>query len=482
MKRITLIILLFILILGLLSCAPKVSREELPERPNVIFIITDDMAVSDLAYMPKTTALLEENGAYFEQFFVNISLCCPSRTSFLRGQYGHNTGIYDIEPPNGGFEKAYALGLEESMLPVWLNDVGYNTALFGKYMATYPTTAAPDYIPPGWVEWYSPVLGYPYDGYDYSLNENGEIIEYGFEEEDYITDVLSDRAVDYISRVIEQNEPFFAYVSTYAPHKPSTPAPRHAGMFAELELPRPPSFDEKDMGDKSKSMLWRKPLTEEDILYLQEHYRLRIESLQAVDEMVERIFLVLDKTGQLDNTYVFFTSDNGIEMGEHRLVEKKNWPYTESMQIPLLVMGPGIRPGLRIDQLSGNIDIAPTIADLTGASAADFVDGRSLLPLLLGENPREWRDAYFIQRGITLTEVTEISDWYGLRTERYLYLEFDEGDVQIYDLKKDPYEMESFSRTANPKLLDEFHLWLENLRDCVADECRNFDRDPDKWE
>jgi arylsulfatase A-like enzyme len=253
-------------------------------------------------------------------------------------------------------------------------------------------------------------------------------------------------------------------------------------MFDSLELPQPPSFNEKDMGDKAKSMLWRKPLTNEDLLYLEEHYRLRIESLQAVDEMVESIISILEKTGQLDNTYVFFTSDNGIQMGEHRLVEKKNWPYGESMRVPLLVMGPGIRRGLEVDEITGNIDIAPTIAALAGAPTADFVDGRSLLPLLFQEEKETWRDAYLIQSAITVTEITEDASWYGLRTDQYLYLEFDDGIVHIYDIRKDPYEMDNFSATVDPKLLDKFHIWLEHLRNCTADECRNYELSPEKWE
>ena len=476
--------MLIILAFSLLSCSPTVSRDELPERPNIIFIITDDMRVDDMPYMSSTQELIEKQGAYFERFFVNVSLCCPSRASFLRGQYAHNSRILDAEAPNGGFERTYASGIEESTLAVWLDNAGYSTALFGKYMATYPNTASLTYIPPGWDEWYSPSIGFPYDGYNYTLNENGNLVEYRHEEADYVTDVIAGKATDYISRSLDQGEPFFAYIATYAPHRPSTPAPRHAGMFSTVELPRPPSFDEPDIDDKGP-MLRKKPLTEEDILYLEEHYRLRLESLQAVDEMVERIISVLGEAGQLDNTYIFFTSDNGIQYGEHRLAEKKNFPYTESMQVPLLIMGPGIRHGMKIDEITGNIDIAPTITELTGAQSPDFIDGRSLLPLLLNEKPA-WRDAYLFQQAIESPELRENSSWYGLRTEEYLYLEFfgwgNEGKIQIYDLSKDPYELDNIFKTTNSQLLNEHHTWLEMLRACAADECREFDLTPSKWE
>ena len=480
MTHILQIIFLAFLTLGLISCAPKVSRDELPKRPNIVFIFTDDMRTDDLAYMPKTQALIEEEGATFEHYYANVALCAPSRASVLTGLYAQNHEIYDAEAPNGGFERVYESGLEQSTLAVWLDNAGYNTGLFGKYFATYPNTAEPTYIPPGWDEWNSPSAGYPYDGYDYILNENGVLVEYGSEEDDYITDVLADKSTAYIENALKQGDPFFAYIATYAPHKPSTPAPRHLGMFRTLELPRPPSFNEDNMGDKKKSMLWRDRLTEEDIQYLEEHYRLRAESLQAIDEMVAEIFTILDEAGQLENTYIFFSSDQGIQYGEHRLVEKKNWPYIESVGSPLLIMGPGIRQGISIDNITGNIDIAPTIAELAGVPSAAFVDGRSLLPLLLNEKV-EWRDAYLIQRAITDAELSENADWYGLRTERYLYLEFvNDGDTQIYDLKKDPYELENIAQTTDKELLEEYHQWLENLRSCAADECRNFDTEPGK--
>lgn len=492
---------------SLFSCTPHNPPFVPPDHPNIVFILTDDMTMADLAYMPKTKNLIGENGASFTHFFVSFSLCCPSRASILRGQYAHNTKILDNELPNGGFEKAYAMGLETSMLPVWLQQAGYQTALFGKYLNGYPDQAGQTYIPPGWTEWYSPAAGNPYSEFNYSLNENGKLVAYGSAPSDYGTDVYAGKAVDFIKRSAAQGKPFFAYVSTYAPHKPATPAPRHVASFATTELPRPPSFNEPDMRDKLKTFLWKPLLDEKQIKQLEELYRLRLESLQAVDEMVANIVSTLQATDQFDNTYIFFTSDNGFHLGQHRLPAGKNTPYEEDILVPLLISGPGIKAGLKIDALAGNIDIAPTIATLAGATAPDYVDGRSITPLLSGNTIPDWRKAYLLERNPANMEESSTlhanishqpkPDWLaglleppdsyfdkqpgiyrGLRTDQYTYVEFSNGVSQIYDLKKDPYEIENFAATADPALLAKYHKWLSELETCTGASCRKYDVAP----
>jgi N-acetylglucosamine-6-sulfatase len=474
------------------------------DHPNIVFILTDDMAASDLAYMPQTNKLIGKKGATFDNFLVSISLCCPSRTSILRGQYGHNTKIVDNELPGGGFEKVYKLGLEESMFPVWLREAGYRTALFGKYLNYYPSPAGQTYVPPGWTDWYSPVDGDPYGEFNYTLNENGELVEYGSDPEDYGTDVYGSKAIEFIQDSIAQDQPFFAYIAPFAPHKPATPAPRHAGMYASLELPRPPSFNEEGLRDKLKTFLWKPPLTEEEISLYQDQYRLRIESLQSVDEMVAGIVSTLESAGHLEDTYIFFTSDNGYHLGEHRLPQGKNTPYEEDIRVPLLVRGPGIRAGLHIEGLAGNIDLASTFVELAGTNSPDFVDGRSLVPLLFREPVSSWRRAYLLERGLrpgpnqaseteeentpsqtsNLLETPDSSFdevrliYVGLRTDDFTYIEFNNGTIQIYDLKKDPYQLENFASTADPALLERLHSQLSQLKECAGPSCRVIDGAP----
>lgn len=484
----------------LVSCSIGQTRFTRLEKPNIILILTDDQSMGELAYMPKTLELLGERGATFDNFIISISLCCPSRTSILRGQYGHNTKVVDNELPGGGFDKVFTLGLEESMIPVWLQEQGYATAKFGKYLNLFPNPNDLTYIPPGWTEWYSPAAGDAYGGFNYTLNENGTVVEYGNNPEDYSTDVYGAKAIDFIQRNASQDTPYFAFISLYMPHKPSTPAPRHAGMFSTLELPQPPSFNEPDLRDKAETFLWRPPLKDQQIDEMQQQYRLRIESLQAIDEMVENIVSTLDTLGDLDNTYIFFTSDNGFHFGEHRLPMGKNTPYEEDIRVPLLVFGPGIRAGSHIGQVTGNIDLAPAFAELAGASIPGFVDGRSLVPLLLNEPIDEWRQAYLLQRGLRPGQesdeepasnpaggLIETPDsffdsvplmYVGLRTNEYTYIEFNNGVVQIYDLKNDPYQLENFVSTADPALLEKLHLWLQELKSCAGESCRTIDAGP----
>lgn len=494
----------------LLSCSAGQTSSLPSKPPNIVFILTDDMASTDLAYMPKTIRLIKDQGISFNQFLISMPLCCPSRTSILRGQYAHNTQILGNEPPEGGFEKVYKLGLEQSTIAVWLQSAGYKTALFGKYLNGYPAEASRTYIPPGWTEWYSSPGDANYNDaayteFNYTLNENGALVKYGNAPADYGTDVYAAKAIDFIQRSADAGQPFFAYIATYAPHNPSTPAPRYANLFADLPLPRPPSFNEADVSDKSRLFAKNPLLTDADIKLLQEKYRLRIQSLQAVDDLVESIVSKLEAAGQLNNTYIFFASDNGFKLGEHRLLAGKNTPFEEDIRVPLLVRGPGIEAGKSVNELAGNIDLAPTFAELARVKAPGFADGRSLVPLLMGRFPFGWRNVYLLERGSineqgfftdksiyanTPPRIGELEppdsifdnkpggDFRGLRTNDYTYVEFQNGDVELYDLRKDPYQLQNIASSADPSLLNKLHAWLLKLQNCTADSCRKYDVGP----
>jgi len=494
---------------ALVSCnLGQTSLSEI-EHPNIILILTDDLSSPDLQYMPKTLELIAAQGAAFDQHIINMPLCCPSRASILRGQYSHNTQITDNEKPEGGFEKFYELGLEESTVAVWLREAGYNTALFGKYLNGYPADAPKTYIPPGWTEWYSPngdakYADAAYRGYDYTVNENGTTVMYGNAPEDYATDVLGEKAIDFIERNSKLGKPFFAYISTYAPHSPSTPALRHAGLFTDLALPKSPSFNEEDVKDKGRFFKQNPLLDEEQIKVLEEKYRLRVQSIQAIDDLVANVYATLEKNGALENTYIIFTADNGFHLGQHRLLAGKNTPFEEDIRVPLLIRGPGIEPGLTIHRLTSNVDFAPTFAELAGIRPPAFVDGRSLVPLLQGRSLLKWRNAALIERGgFQISRAPNIvlaslpipglvgerepgdslfdnkvgGNFKGLRTLRYSYVEFQNGDVELYDLENDPYQLENIAATADPSLLAKFHTWLIKLSACQADTCRDLENE-----
>jgi len=505
-----LLVAVFLLIgCGMPMGEAKPAAARTPKPPNIIFILTDDQTVEDVEYMPEVRSLLAEEGTTFENAFVTDSLCCPSRATILRGQYAHNHLIESNEPPYGGSEKFRALGHEESTVATWLQDEGYKTAFFGKYMNGY----AGAYVPPGWDDWYAVSGNYLSD----NLNENGRVRYYN-PENYYLTDVLSEKATDYVSRMAGSDPPFFPsdrpyfmWLGTKAPHQPATPAPRYEDAFADEPLPRPPSFDEKDVSDKPDWVRDDPPLKPEQLAYMEELYRDRLESLLAVDEMVGKLIDALKKSGELDNTYIFFTSDNGFHMGQHRLGAGKWTAYEEDIRVPLIVRGPGVPKGAKREQLVLNNDLAPTFAELAGAPSPPFVDGRSLKPLL-GDNPPlpgEWRSAFleealaelagaptppFVEerslkplltgdplpedwRSTFLEKAKSREDWgrpgfEAIRTQRHLYVEYDTGERELYDLKKDPYQLKNVYEGADPDLLRRLQERLGALRACAGADCR----------
>src|SRR5690606_2890820 len=326
-------------VLGLGTSAGAVAGEPIGSPPpSIVLIVTDDEDLAIHEFMPKTRELLHDRGTTFDNFFVSYSFCCPSRASILRGQYAHNTHIVGNEPPWGGHEKFRHLGLEESTVATWLQDAGYRTAMVGKYLNRYVPER--DGVPPGWNEWY--VGGNAHPSYNYTLNENGQVVTYGDRPEDYLNDVLTEKAVQVIRNASAAAEPFFLYVLPYTPHSPSVAAPRHEGMFADAQLPRTPAFDEADVSDKPAFIRMIPPLDEEDIGRLEREYRRRLASLQGVDDMVARIVEELEAADMLDNTYVLYGSDNGFHLGAHRLPAGKDFAYEEDIRVPAVVRGPGV--------------------------------------------------------------------------------------------------------------------------------------------
>ncbi len=250
-------------------------------------------------------------------------------------------------------------------------------------------------MPPGWDFWVAGVDHDAYNSFNYDLNVNGEIIHHGDNARDYITDVLAAHALDFLDRSTASNQPFFLYLAPYAPHSPSIPAPRHEGMFAGESAPRTPAFNERNIQDKP-DWVQSSRLSDERIARIDSSYRQRLESLMAVDEMVDVVVQRLDEHGALENTYILFLSDNGYFLGEHRLPHGKDAPYDAASRVPLIVRGPGIAAGSSVGEIALNIDLFPTIAELAGVSAPPFVDGLSMTPLLMGAN-HAWRDVALIE-------------------------------------------------------------------------------------
>lgn len=463
---------------GFLS-APSVqaAAASASSKPNIVFIISDDEDVRSHAFMPKTKALVEDQGIVFENFFVTYALCCPSRTSILRGQYAHNTGVVGNEPPQGGFEVLRARGLEESTFATWLQAAGYHTAYFGKYLNGYH--ARQHAIPTGWTDWYGSGNGFP--NFNYTLSENGELVEYGNRPEDYLTDVLARKASGVIRRAAADGEPFFLHISPFTPHTPATWAPRHDHMFTDVIYPRLPSFNEADVGDKPTILRTRPPLTASQIDQIDLLYRARLRSLQAIDDMVETLVTTLDETGQLENTYVVYTSDHGFKMGEHRARPGKDTAYEEDIRVPFAIRGPGVPVGKRLEPMVLNIDLAPTFADIAGVAPPDFIDGRSFLPLF--EDPdRPWRQSFLTERreriGREQQERLGPIRFEAIRTPRWTYVEYASGEREFYDHVNDPYQLENLAGKADSALVEALASRLAQLANCAGAECRRFENLP----
>lgn len=461
-------------------------------RPNFVVVLTDDqdLVLGSLDFMPRTRALIADQGVTFSNHFVPLSLCCPSRSTILTGLHVHNHRVLTNFLPDGGFERFAQLRHEDRTLAVALQDTGYRTALFGKYLNGYPNGEDLTYVPPGWDEWASPVKGSPYAAYRYTLNENGKLVAHGSKAEDYMTDVLAAKAVDFVRRASATSQPFFLYLATYAPHKPATPAKRHAGLFPGLQAPRTPSFNEPDVRDKPARIRALKRLDASRIAAIDALYRKQMQSLQAVDEAVAALVEALRDAGRLDDTYIVFTSDNGFHMGQHRLEPGKYTPYEPDVHVPLLVRGPGVPRGLMVEALTLSVDFAPTFAELAGATLPVQPDGRSLVPFLKGQPPASWRQAVLLEqfavpsappKSSGILEPDDASSHpshRGIRTATYKYVQYGTGEKEVYDLTKDPDERLNLRDRVPKAWLDSIAKLVKALASCRGATCREIEARP----
>lgn len=438
-------------------------------RPNIVFVVLDDLDSEALRVMPHTLRRVGEPGATFRQSFVAVPLCCPARTSILTGQYAHNHGVLSNVGAAGGFERFQARGIEKASLAPWLKAAGYRTQLAGKYMNHYPAGARPAYVPPGWDDWHAILEDRGAGNRDYWMNENGKLVKPA----EYQTEKLA-AVVEAFVRDSAGQAPFFVYLAPGAPHMPAEPSPRHLDLFAGEKAPRTPAFDEEDVSDKPAWLRRADALNDGDTRRIDRFYRRRLQTLVAADEMVERVFQALEQTGQLERTWVFFTSDNGFLQGQHRFPQGKNAPYEESIRVPLLVRGPGLPPGRVLDHLVSQVDYAPTWLELAGAPVPASVDGRSLLPLLGAAPPvapAEWRQDLLVEHWET-GDPFPIPDFFLLREPQRVYVEYVTGETEWYDLQADPDQLQSRHAQlpeAERKRLSER---LKLLKNCRGSGCR----------
>lgn len=477
--------------------------------PNIVFILADDLNKEVFSHAGRVNSLITRHGTRFNNHFVSLSLCCPSRMAILRGQYAHNTGVFTNTSPDGGFGRVYADGLEKSTAATWLQAAGYRTALIGKYLNDYPNEASGiNYIPPGWTHWISPNGGNAYTQYNYSLNENGKTVSYGSTDADYLDDVLSSKAATFIRETTSHypNQPFFLYLAIYVPHGPAPPPSRYANDFPGIKTPRPASFNEADISDKPEWLQAMPLLKNAQIAKMDTLYRKRVQSIQVAGDVVQNLVNTLQAVGELNNTYIFFTSDNGFHQGQHRLHSGKNTAFEQDIKVPLVVRGPGVPVGAVVNDITANVDLASTFAQIASVTPPSFVDGRSLFPFLTGTTPKAWRQALLLEHGgpsitpssangllepqdpydIQATDIGGAPVFAGLRTKDHAigvrgplnYIEYDTGERELYDLSADPHQLKNAYSVTNQAVKTKLKNYLATLRHASGQALRDAEQVP----
>jgi N-acetylglucosamine-6-sulfatase len=442
-------------------------------RPNIILIVTDDQTVAQLneATMPNTLELLGAQGTTFEDTIATTPLCCPSRASMITGQYGHNNGVLANA---GGYKH---LEGKRNVLPVWLRDAGYYTAHVGRWLQGYKGFK----VAPGWDEWLT-MVGEDRFYFGYELSDDGDKRHFASAPRDYVTRVLNQAALRVVRRRVGSPKPFYLQLDQLAPHAdgfeggsggecahsaiPPSLAP--AG-FENAALPIPPSFNEPDVADKPSFMRILPSLSDQQIAEIERQWRCRLASLPSVDEGVRRIVATLEQAGELDDTAIIFVSDNGYFFGEHRVRTEKYLAYEEAIRLPLLIRFPGgAGAGAVVDAPVANIDLAPTILELAGASpcigkkagVCRVIDGRSLLPLVQGGAwPQGRALALELARKAGVANAAFPCTYQGVRVQGQVYIEHSsvpdaDGvcqpafEVEHYDLGADPYELQNLYPAA----------------------------------
>jgi arylsulfatase A-like enzyme len=492
------------------------------QRPNVIVVLTDDQTVAELSpqTMPQTIKALADQGTTFTNSVVSSPLCCPSRASFLTGEYPHNSGVIDNEPGYG------ALIDKSSIIYAWLQSAGYRTGHAGRFLLNYDRPPPPDalydtdlgYAAPAGVEDWFGYVGSQTQYTGATFSDNGTPVVAGPGKPGYSTRMINRAALDFVRDAKTDPRPFFLMVAHLAPHASNLTAPGPCGQgglpipeddaayapFKNLPLPKPPSFDEQKVGDKPDWVASRPHLGHERRTNLKLGLRCALSTLPTIDRGVGEVVDQLDRQGELDNTAIIFTSDNGYFFGEHRLYLNKVFPYEEALRVPLIarippsVLGPKAQrhgPPAEVSAPVNNVDLTATVLDLAGAApctaagACRTLDGRSLRPLLNGQRP-EWsrgRTLLFQLGGHrTCGEVPTdrgLNNFYdALRTKRYTYVELnrvnketgecDRPEYELYDLKKDPYQLRNQAvnpavRTPSP-LQAQLAARLAVLRNCAG--------------
>ena len=438
-------------------------------RPNIVFILTDDLSWNLVAYMPHVQQM-QKDGITFSNYFVADSLCCPSRSSIFTGRFPHDTGIFTNDGEDGGYLAFHSRGLENETFANALSANGYRTAILGKYLNGYqPKKHA---RAPGWSSW--AVAGEGYDEFNYQLREGDNVVSHGAMAKDYLTDVLSGAAVNFIRQ--SEGQPFLLEVATFAPHTPYVPAPRDQNALPGLRAPRTSAFDAEPDAEAPQWLHGIPALSTGDIEEIDRDFRKRAQSVLAVDAMIGEIEAAVAAIGQQNNTYFVFSSDNGLHMGEHRLMPGKMTAYDIDIHVPLIVTGPKVPAGITADETIENVDLCPTFIEMAGATPSPVIDGHSFDELLKGKPVKPWRKASLIEHHGPLLNPDDPDNpharsgnppsYEALRSSTELYVEYNDGEKEYHALTSDPDELHNTFSSLSPANKARLGAALSAMREC----------------
>jgi len=437
--------------------------------PNVIFVLTDDLSMNLVQYMPNVLKM-QQQGTTFSNYFVTDSLCCPSRTSMFTGKYPHNSGVFTNTGDDGGYATYLSQGNDPQTFAVALKNNGYRTAMLGKFLNGYDPTANNASL--GWSEW--DVAGDGYPEFNYDLNQNGKLVHYGQTDADYLTDVISGLGKRFVNAA--SDKPFLIELASFAPHAPYIPAPRDAALFPGLTYPRTPAFGTRPTASDPAWLQAVPALTQANITNFNNIFRMRAQAVQAVDQMIGELQAMLKASGHDKDTYLFFTSDNGYHIGERSMRPGKQTAFDTDIHVPLVVTGPGVPAGVVLEQMAQNIDLCPTFAEIAETAPPTTVNGHSLLQLLRGKAVPNWRNVVLVEHhdakfdpndpdadtGVLKTPPT----YNALRTVSSVYVEYVGGETEYHDRTTDPFELTNTATALPPAQVSKFHDAIAAISTC----------------
>ncbi|KDE06712.1 hypothetical protein MVLG_03058 [Microbotryum lychnidis-dioicae p1A1 Lamole] len=488
---------------------PQDESTRSKDKPNIVLIIVDDQdAVQDsISTMKAVQRLLVQEGTSFERFFAPVSLCCPSRTSFLRAQAAHNTNVTSVIPPWGGWGVFSEKGYNSHYLPSFLQSAGYSTRYVGKLMNGHNVNNYEKLAPAGFTDADFLLDPQTYNYVNASFGRVGSPVQY--HAGSYSTDLVKEKALNLIRDASHQGNPFFVGIAPIAPHshivslshdfgpvrlQAPESAPRHAHLFKDVTLNYSRASHNPSFPSGASWVRQLERLNQAHVEYIEEFYRQRLRSLQAVDELVEAVVDELEKNNKLDDTIIIYTSDNGFEAnGGHRRNPGKTLPYEEDIRVPLVARGPGVPKGV-VDSKSvySLADLGATIMHLAGAKS-DYEHDGSLVPLtqelrqmVETEGIKQYHLAEYwvdgIEEGIYAGKSFLNTTYRAIRIVEgnsidLSYAVWCTGEHEIYDLRTDPDQMHNLAEVQSQsselqKLLIRLDALLLVLKTCVGEVCK----------